>query len=275
MTQATQTIAFIGAGNMSGSLIGGMVKNQYPASQIIATARGTERLHKLQQELGIQISTNNIDAVRRADVIVLGVKPQMMADVCQPIREAGIDFSDKLFISVAAGLTVERLQQMLGQVAMVRTMPNTPSLLQLGATGLYASSQVSEEQKELAGMLMESVGIIHWCEQESGLNDIIAVTGSSPAYFFLFMQAMEAAARKLSFTDEQARALVQQAALGSAKMVIENPELDLATLRSNVTSKGGTTAEAIRTFQEGGLEQLVEDAMRAAIERAEQMEKEL
>ncbi|MFV0490032.1 MAG: pyrroline-5-carboxylate reductase, partial [Vibrio fluvialis] len=193
-------------------------------------------------------------------------------DVCKPLQV--IDFSNKLVISIAAGVSVERLNAMLGSTLnLVRVMPNTPSLVNRGMAGLYASASVSEADKAFTAELMAAVGKVCWVEQESGINSVIAAAGSAPAYFFLFMEAMQAEAMAQGFDKETARLLVQQSALGAAEMVQANPDIELSTLREQVTSKGGTTAEAIRTFNEHQLTDIVAKAMRAAVSRAEEMEK--
>lgn len=267
-------IAFIGAGNMAKSLIGGMVANGYPADAIYASAQTRNKLDLLEQEFGIQTSLDNDDLVKTADIIVLAVKPQIMADVCEKIAQHKENYEGKIFVSIAAGVTVARLQSLLADdQPMIRTMPNTPALVQQGLTGLYASPEVSEEDKVAVNDIMLAVGKTAWVEQESDLNTIIAATGSSPAYFFLFMQAMQESIMKMGFDAKQARALVEQAAIGSAAMVQHNQDTDLETLRLNVTSKGGATAEAIRVFEEQNLKETIDSAMNAAVNRAQEMEK--
>jgi len=267
-------ITFIGAGNMAGSIISGLVKDGYPADYICASAPSLANTQKLAQQYAIKISQDNVQAVNNSDVIVLGVKPQIMADVCQALAQQDCDFSNKLVISIAAGISVQRLQSLLGDdTAIIRTMPNTPSLLQKGMTGLFASKQVNKEDKQFANELMSAVGETVWVENESMINAIIAASGSAPAYFFLFMEAMQNKAMEMGFSKEQARLLVLQSALGSAEMVKQNADIELATLRNNVTSKGGTTAQAISTFEQLGLSETVAKAMQAAADRGAEMEK--
>tara|TARA_R110001583_G_scaffold7040_2_gene35122 strand:+ start:2902 stop:3726 length:825 start_codon:yes stop_codon:yes gene_type:complete len=267
-------ITFIGAGNMAGSIINGLVKGGYPAELICASAPSLTNTQKLVAELSITSSQDNKQSAQWADVIVLGVKPQLMADVCQALVDDGVDLTNKLIISIAAGVSVSRFQSILGkETAVIRTMPNTPSLLQKGMTGLFASQQATQQDKSFASELMSAVGEIVWVEQESQINAVIAAAGSAPAYFFLFMESMQNKAIEMGFSEADARLLVQQAAIGSAEMVKQNPQLDLATLRNNVISKGGTTAEAVRTFNELDLPEIVAKAMQAASDRGEEMEK--
>ncbi|HEY5715877.1 MAG TPA: pyrroline-5-carboxylate reductase, partial [Psychromonas sp.] len=168
----------------------------------------------------------------------------------------------------------QRLQSLLGENSpVIRAMPNTPSLLQKGMTGLFASTQVSQEDKAFAGELLSAVGEILWVKEETMINAVTAASGSSPAYFFLFMEAMQEKAMEMGFAPEQARLLVMQSALGSIEMVKQNPDITLSTLRENVTSKGGTTAAALRTFNELQLNETVAKAMQAAADRGAEMEK--
>ncbi|MCD1127236.1 pyrroline-5-carboxylate reductase [Jinshanibacter sp. LJY008] len=267
-------ITFIGAGNMAKAIIAGLVNGGYPADLITATSPSMKQDSPLQAQYGIHCSNDNVESARQADVVVLSVKPQMMAEVCTPLHQQ-VDLRGKLILSIAAGVSVARFTQLLGPVNLIRIMPNTPSLIGLGMSGLYAPPQISPQDREFTAQLMQSVGEICWVNEESGINSVIAAAGSAPAYFFLFMEAMQNESERLGFEPETARLLVQQAALGAAKMVVNNPQLDIATLRQQVTSKGGTTAEALRVFNEHGLSETVASAMQAAIRRADEMEKSL
>ncbi|AJI94819.1 pyrroline-5-carboxylate reductase [Yersinia ruckeri] len=266
-------ITFIGAGNMARAIIAGLVAGGYPAKLIGVCAPSAKNRDALAQEFGVISSSDNVSLAREADVVVLSVKPQLMADVCQPLHEQ-VDFSNKLVLSIAAGIQVSRFYQLLGdKLNLVRIMPNTPSLVGKGMSGLYAPAQVSQTDRDFTAQLMGSVGKVCWVENESGINSVIAAAGSAPAYFFLFMEAMQQEAERLGFDNETARLLVQQAASGATALVEANPQLPLSTLREQVTSKGGTTAEALRVFNEQHLSDIVSRAMQAAISRAQAMEK--
>ncbi|MEV3830357.1 pyrroline-5-carboxylate reductase [Aeromonas allosaccharophila] len=268
-----RTLAFIGAGNMSRSIIAGLVKAGYPAGQITAANPSRPKLEALASEHGIRITQSNAEAARDAEVIVLAVKPQLMAGMLAALVAELGSLEGKLLISIAAGIKVARLGEMAGgHDRIIRTMPNTPALLGLGMTGLYAPEHIGARDREFAEQMMQAVGKTLWVEQESGINGVIAAAGSAPAYFFLFMQAIAEEAEAMGFSPDQARLLVQQTALGAAAMVEQNPELALQTLREQVTSKGGTTAEAINTFQQQGLMPLTAQAMQAAVARATEME---
>ena len=271
--QHKRTLAFIGAGNMSRSIIAGLIQAGYPAGRIIAANPSRPKLDELADQFGIRITQNNAEAAREADVIVLAVKPQLMAAMLEALVAELGSLAGKLLISIAAGIKVERLQEMAGGPSrIIRTMPNTPSLLGLGMTGLYAPTGIEQADRDFAEQMMQAVGKTLWVAQESGINGVIAAAGSAPAYFFLFMQGIAEEAEAMGFTPEQARLLVQQTALGAAAMVEQNPELSLQALREQVTSKGGTTAEAVKTFQEQGLKPLTSRAMQAAVTRAAEME---
>lgn len=266
-------ITFIGAGNMARAIIAGLVAGGYPANLISVCAPSNNNRDSLAAEFGVISNNDNIHEAQKAAVVVLAVKPQLMADVCQQLRPH-VDFSDKLVLSIAAGVQVARFYALLGnKLNLVRIMPNTPSLVGKGMSGLYAPEQVSEEDRHFTAELMGSVGKVCWVDNEDGINSIIAAAGSAPAYFFLFMEAMQQEAERLGFSSETARQLVQQAASGASALVEANPQLPLSTLREQVTSKGGTTAEAIRVFNDQHLPEIVAKAMQAAIVRAKEMEK--
>lgn len=269
-----QKLTFIGTGNMAWAIIQGLLKSGYPAEQIIACNKSNLARRSELQAVGIATQFTNREAVEQADVVILAVKPQMMAEVCAEF--ADLDFSQKTVISVAAGISVARLEQLLPSAKnIIRTMPNTPALIGEGLTGLFAKSQVNSAACEFAEQLMSAVGKCYWVDEEDKINQIIAITGSSPAYFFRFMEAMQHSAEQMGFSAKDARFLVQQAALGSAKLVQANPDVPLSQLRENVTSKGGTTAKALEVFEQQGLADIIEQAMQAAINRAKEMEQSL
>jgi pyrroline-5-carboxylate reductase len=264
-------IAFIGAGNMTAAIISGLVKSGYPNEMVIASNPSPEKLDRLKQQLGILTTQDNHQAVAKSEVIVLAVKPQLMQQVCADLAKHQ-SLQGKVFVSIAAGINCDRLLAMLGgNYPLIRTMPNTPSLLGKGMTGLYAQDDVSLEDKSFVLQMMRCVGEAIWVEKESDIDLVIATAGSSPAYFFLFLEAMQNHAMHLGMDRATSRTLVQQAMLGAAEMVCHNETLELSELRAQVTSKGGTTAKAIESFQAADLENVVANAMDAAIKRAQQM----
>ncbi|RHW75654.1 pyrroline-5-carboxylate reductase [Colwellia sp. RSH04] len=270
--QKLNKIAFIGAGNMAKSIIIGLVNSGVPAKNIIVANPSPEKRLALAKEFGINQTASNIDAVEFADIIVLSVKPHFIEQVCQDISKK-VNISNKLFLSVAAGTTIENMQAALNaKVSVVRTMPNTPSQLGLGMSGLFASIEVNEAEKAAANKLMSAVGEVIWVDSEDKINEITAVAGSGPAYFFLFMEAMQKQAQQFGFTEQESRLLVQQTALGAAQMVEHSP-IAISQLRENVTSKGGTTFAALETFRKQGIEEMVAKSMQAALTRAQEMAK--
>ncbi len=266
-------VAFIGAGNMARCVIAAMVNAGYPAENIIAANRSQPKLTALAADFGIHTTLDNIDAVKKTDVIVLAVKPQMMQDVCANIIAAAPECSEKLFVTLAAGITTARYQQWLGDIRLVRAMPNTPSLVGLGVTGLFPTA-CSNYEKAFVDHMFSGTGMNVWLDSEAQIDHVIAVTGSSPAYFFFFMQAMQQVAEQLGFNATEAKKMVAQTALGAATMALDS-EHSFADLRAQVTSKGGTTHAAVTTFASQGLEKMVSDAMYAAIKRAQEMAQSL
>ena len=269
-----KTIAFIGAGNMAGALIRGLLQDGHPAERIIAVDPDRQKLDSFASESGINCTTDSSSAVHNADVVVLAVKPQVMAGVAEQLAPE-VREHRPLVISVAAGIRIQHLSHWLGaESAIVRTMPNTPAMLQAGATGLFASDSVSEEQRSLAESIMRAVGITVWVEHEGLIDAVTALSGSGPAYFFLVMEQMIRSAQSLGLGEEEATLLTLQTALGAARMALESDDSP-ATLRARVTSPGGTTEEAIRVFEQEGLERIVKQAMTAARDRSIELSSQL
>jgi len=268
------SICFIGAGNMAQSLIGGLIASGYDKSSIFATDPTAEQRDAVTQTFGIQCFADNSEAVAKSDIVVLAVKPQVLQSVCATI-ESAVQKHKPLVLSVAAGIRSQDINHWLGNdVAIVRTMPNTPSLIQTGASGLFANAQVNEEQKSQAEHIMRAAGIAVWVKEEIQLDAVTALSGSGPAYYFLFMEAMEKTAQQMGLDAKTAHLLTLQTALGSAKMALES-QLDCETLRKNVTSPNGTTEQAILSFQNDGLPEMVAKAMQAAQTRAGELADEL
>lgn len=265
-------IAFTGAGNMAASLIGGLRAQGLDASQIRASDPGAETRSRIQAEHGIEAFEDNAQAIDGADVIVLAVKPQVMKTVCQALQPNLQD--GQLIVSIAAGITCASLQSWVGARPVVRCMPNTPALLRQGVSGLYATAEVSGEQRQQAEQLLSAVGTALWLEQEQQLDAVTAVSGSGPAYFFLLIEAMTAAGEKLGLPRETASQLTLQTALGAARMAVAS-DVDAAELRRRVTSPAGTTEAAIKSFQASGFEAIVEQALQAAATRSAELAEQL
>ena len=269
----TNTIGFIGGGNMASSLLSGLIASGHSPRQLWVSDINQEALQSLSANLDVNVSTSNDDVINNSDVVVLAVKPQVLEDVAKAAA-ASIQRKQSLVVSIAAGVSQKSLSQWLGkEIAIVRCMPNTPALVLTGATALHANNNVSVQQRDLAENIMRSVGIALWVDNEPELDAVTAVSGSGPAYYFLLMEAMEKVAVELGLSETTARLLVQQTALGAAKIALESSESP-EQLRKRVTSPGGTTQQAIDVFQQGGFVELVAKAVLAARNRSIEMSKQ-
>lgn len=258
---------------MARSIIAGLIQQGVAAQNIYASAPSTARLQLLQHDFGIGISQDNQAIATNSDILVLAVKPQKMQEVCRALAEAlG---SETLIVSVAAGITCASLSQWLGgERAIVRCMPNTPSQIGMGATGLFAQSTVSATQKQQAETLLSAVGCVQWLADEALLDAVTAVSGSGPAYFFLLLEAMCEAGIEQGLSADSARSLAIQTARGAAELARRSDQ-SLSALRENVTSPGGTTAAALASFESQKFRQSVASAMQACAERARELAQEL
>ncbi len=261
------TIAFIGAGNMARSLIGGLITDGYDPKKIWASNRNQEKLTFLVTQYNIQTSTDNIEAVKHADIAVISVKPKMVQTVCEEISQA-VSEQQAVVISLAAGLRLPRLAEWLApQTPIVRAMPNTPAMVGSGATGLIANESVTADHRSHAESIMRAVGLATWVEHEDQLDVLTALSGSGPAYFFLIMEAMIDSATELGLPRDKAQILTLQTCLGAAHLGMQ-ANLSLPELRKQVTSPGGTTEAAIQTLESSGIRDTLHDTLKAAIDRA-------
>jgi len=269
----TTKIGFIGGGNMAASLISGLIASGHAPERIWVSDVNPSTLVALAEQHKVNISNSNDVVVNAADVIVLAVKPQVLKAVALSVA-ALVQQQESLVVSIAAGISLSSLKRWLGtDTSIVRCMPNTPALVLTGATALCANEKVTAGQRTLAENILRSVGITLWVKDENDLDAVTAVSGSGPAYYFLLMEAMEKAAVELGLNEATARLLVQQTALGSAKIALESEETP-EQLRKRVTSPGGTTQQAIETFQQGGFTELVSKALHAARDRSIEMSKQ-
>lgn len=259
---------------MASSIIGGLVESGHPAERISAADPFPASLERLREIAPVLVYNDNAAAVQTADIIILAVKPQVMAQATDSIA-AAVQANRALVISIAAGVTVASMLTRLGPAAaIVRCMPNTPALVGCGASGLFANDNTSPKQREFAQLVLSAVGITCWVNSEPELDAITALSGSGPAYFFLFMEAMIDAGVALGLNRDTATQLCTQTGLGAARMALENDE-DLAELRRRVTSPGGTTERAVQSFEQDKLRDVVTRAMRAAADRAAEMAREM
>ncbi|GGY83890.1 pyrroline-5-carboxylate reductase [Marinobacter zhanjiangensis] len=268
------TIGFIGAGNMASAIIGGMLDSGFRAGGIWVSAPDDKHLQTIRNKFGVSVTTDNRYCAQQADLLILAVKPQIMAEVCGDIAPV-VQNTRPLMVSIAAGLTADTLDNWLGGgLPLVRVMPNTPSLVGMGAAGLFANDEVSDDQKDTVESIFNSIGKALWVEDENQLHAVTALSGSGPAYFFLMLEALEAAASEAGIPADTARGLAIQTMAGAAEMAARS-EHDPAQLKRNVMSPGGVTEQAIHTFEDGGLRPLVGKAYKAAMSRSREMAKEL
>lgn len=258
-------IAFIGCGNMGRCLIGSLLKDGYPAAQLRAADTDAQQFARLEHG-GVKTTTDNAEAVGDASVVVLAIKPQQMRKVAMALASQ-LASHRPLVISIAAGIRIADLRRWIGNLPIVRAMPNTPSLLGCGAAGLYAGSEVSVEQREQAEGILRAAGMAVWVEREELIDAVTALSGSGPAYFFALMEWMENAGTELGLSREQARLLTLQTGLGAARMAMESG-VDPATLRKQVSSPGGTTERALQILNENNVGSIVEQALAGANARA-------
>jgi pyrroline-5-carboxylate reductase len=266
-------IAFIGGGNMGRAIVGGLVASGFPASSITVSDPDAGTRETLAQRHGVGVTEDNARAVDGADLVVLAVKPQQMGAMMQALRPA-LARSRPLLLSVAAGIRVAELAAWAGDgIAVVRSMPNTPALLGVGATALFAGATTTPAQRALAQQVLEVTGHVVWVGDEAQLDWVTALSGSGPAYFFLLAELMARSAAAHGIDAATATQLAAHTLHGAGRMAVM-PGADLARLRAQVTSKGGTTAAAIASFEANGLERLVEAAVVAAAERSRELGRE-
>ncbi len=266
-------IAFIGSGNMARSLIGGLISDGVDPAMLSASDPSPDQRAALAENFGVEVYADNRDAASGAAAIVTAVKPQALHDVARDL--ATLDTLDRaLVISIAAGIREKDLQSWLGgNRAIVRAMPNTPALLGCGVSALYANRFVSPAQRESAESILRAVGAAIWLDEERLIDAVTAVSGSGPAYYFLFMEIIADVARELGLATDVARLLTVETAVGAARMALETSE-DLATLRQQVTSPGGTTAAAMEVLDSATLRELITTAIRRAHHRAGELAEE-
>ncbi len=268
------SIAFIGGGNMATSIIGGLLaQGEIKAHSICVSDPSLDQRLALEKKFAILTCADNQQAIAKADVVILAVKPQVLKAVLEPLRSS-LEKSQPLLISIAAGISLPSLMQWSGCHAIVRTMPNTPALVQKGATALFGSDKLSIEQRNLADSLLRAVGITLWVKSDAEIDAVTALSGSGPAYFFLLMEAMIAAGKELGLGEDSATTLTLQTAAGAAQMALD-ADVAVAELRRRVTSPGGTTERALQHFEHAEFRAIVSEALQAACTRAQELSQQL
>jgi len=261
-------VAFVGSGTMGEAIIRvALAQNLFTPQQIVASDINPKRCQELSDRHGIGVTTNNQDAVRDADIVILSVKPQVLPQVVDEL--CGAIPREAVLLSIVAGARIAMLMETLQHPAVVRSMPNTPAQIGMGMTVWTASTETSEEQRSAVAAILQAMGETLYVQDESKLDAATAVSGSGPAYVFLFMEAMVDAAVRLGFSRVEAKQLVLQTVLGSASFAKSGQHL--AELRNMVTSPGGTTAEALHHFEKGSLRAVVSEAVHAAYEKSKRL----
>ncbi|KAK2029152.1 NADP oxidoreductase coenzyme F420-dependent [Colletotrichum zoysiae] len=279
-TLQSSKIAFIGGGNMAAAIIGGLVAKGID-KQHVTVSEPWEVNREKMAALGVKTTTSNAEAFAGADIAILAVKPQVAKGVCIELAKA-VSGHEKtpVVVSIAAGITLEALQKWLalddGRTPhVVRVMPNTPALVGEGASGLFAGSDFTEDEKKLTESLMASVSkATEWVDKEELIDVVTGLSGSGPAYFFAMVEHLISSAVSLGLSPEQAKRLAAQTCLGAGKMLVESPE-DPGQLRKNVTSPNGTTHAALQSFEASGFQDIVDKAVKAATSRGEELGKTL
>lgn len=263
-------IGFIGCGNMASAIINGLINQGMLASNIMASNRSQAKLNQIASTTSILTTTDNQMVADFSDVLILATKPQILPQVCEQLKSCNL--SDKLIISIAAGINTDKIVLLLEQsVSVIRAMPNTPATICEGATGLFANQQSSLLQKQTATAIFDAIGKTEWVQQESLIDVVTAIAGSAPAYVFLFIQSMLEQAIAEGLDETSARNLSTQAVLGAAKLAQIKSDVSLTELRTAVTSPAGTTAAAIASFEQNNFSNIIKQAVAAATNRGKEL----
>jgi len=263
----THTLAFIGGGNMASAIIGGLARSGHPADHILVVDPGDAQRAQLQQAFGVQTMAQADERLAQAGVVVWAVKPQAFLEAARP---CAAHVGKALHLSVMAGIRSDAIVRATGSARVVRAMPNTPALIGMGIAGLYARPEVSEPQRALVVSLLQPTGQTLWVHQESDLDAVTALSGSGPAYVFLFIEAMAEAAQAMGLSAEQGHALAVATFRGASELAVQSNEPP-GVLRERVTSKGGTTHAALMSMQGDGVSQAIVRAVQAAQTRAREL----
>jgi len=263
-------ITFLGGGNMANALIGGMLKQGFPATDITVIDPGSEARAKLGQSYAVNCLESAEMLADVGDLLVLAVKPQQMKEAVAPLAAK---LGQAVVVSIAAGLDLATLSRFLGgHRKIVRCMPNTPALIGAGITGLCPLPEVGDSERAAADRVLRAVGTTVWIADEGKMDGVTALSGSGPAYVFLFIEALQQAAADLGFTAEQGRLLAIETVQGAAALAAQSTE-PASVLRERVTSKGGTTEAALRTMAEQGVKEGIVAGVKAAEARGRELGK--
>ena len=269
-----KTITFIGTGNMASAIIGGMLAAGTPADMITVYDKMTEKAEVFGGK-GANVAPSLPEAVKASEMVLLAIKPQNFAEALTELKNSGVDYKGKTFITIAAGITTSAIEAWLGcELAVIRVMPNTPLMIGKGTTALCRNARVSDGDFELARSIFANSGMTMVID-ESQMNTVICVNGSSPAYFYHFIDAMvqSAKAQGLELDERTVLEAVCSTVIGSAQMLLDSGKTAGELVRA-VTSPKGTTEQAMNVFYDAGVADIIDRAMRACTARAEEMAKE-
>ncbi|WP_428420980.1 pyrroline-5-carboxylate reductase [Methylibium sp.] len=267
MNHLSSPIAFIGGGNMASALIGGLLRSGVQAHEILVVEPWAEQRERLKDLFGIQATEQATPALADAGLVVWAVKPQLFREAAAP---CAAHVGEAAQLSVMAGIRTEAIVAATGNPCVVRAMPNTPALIGQGIAGLYARPEVDAGQRSSVEAVLAPTGATLWVEREADLDAVTALSGSGPAYVFLFIEALMDAARDMGLTPEQGRALALGTFSGASALAAQSPEPP-SVLRERVTSKGGTTHAALGSMQADGVREAIVRAVRAAQQRAAEL----
>jgi pyrroline-5-carboxylate reductase len=271
MTLEGRRIAFIGGGAMAEALAGGLIAGGVSATQIRIAEPSPERCAQLREKLGVAAEADYAEAVRDSDLVVIAVKPGVVATALAALRATELDMTSPLWISIAAGVRLESLEAGLGAKArIIRAMPNTPSLVRAGATAICGNDQSDASDRSDARLLFESVGLAWEADAENLLDAVTGLSGSGPGYVFLFLEALIDAGEAVGLPREAAERLATQTVYGAAKLALDGGSSP-AQLREQVSSPGGTTLAGLAALDQGGLREILARAVAAATRRSEEL----
>lgn len=267
----TFKVGFIGGGNMTLAIAGGLLSSGFPASDIFIAEPFAEQRTRLNDALpGVSVGDDNAALAATVDCLVLATKPQVLADVCRALA-ATVKENKPLIISIAAGITGSAIENWLGaELAVIRVMPNQPALLRLGASGLHANIRATASDRQLAETIMSAVGEVAWLSHEKDIDSVTAISGSGPAYFYLLIDMLVQNAIAMGLDAATARTLAVQTAVGAAALAADS-ELPMADLIARVRSPGGTTAAALDSLEQENVRGIFESALNAAKNRAAEL----
>ena len=269
----TQTLGFIGGGNMARSLIGGLIARGLPAAQVVVSDPMPAQREQLIATFGVSATEDNLATARGAQVLILAVKPQELKAVTTQMAPLVAQLRP-IVISIAAGVRARDIQHWLGGVPVIRCMPNRPALNGAGVTGLFATPDADAASRELAGEILGAVGPALWVQSEDLMDAVTAISGSGPAYFFLLIEMLETTGVQLGLSSDVAHRLAVETAYGSGFMARSAPE-SASTLREQVTSKGGTTEAALKSLEAANVRGIFAAAVTAAAKRSAELADQL